>query len=91
MEISTGAVIGIGIGTVFVCLVCLVIICYITGAIVKLLGKNEDAEKKASAVQTTQPAAIANKGEFVSAIAAAIAEDLGADVTGIRIKSIKKI
>ncbi len=91
MGISNTVAVGLGMGTVFVCLICLVIICYITGAIVKLLGKNEDAEKKASAVQTAPPAAIANKGEFVSAIAVAIAEDLGTDVTGIRIKSIKKI
>ena len=35
-------------------------------------------------------AQIANKGEFVAAIAAAIAEETGEDVSGIRILSIKQ-
>ena len=30
-------------------------------------------------------------GEFAAAVACAIAEDLGTDVTGIRIKSIKRV
>ena len=88
-SISTATVIGIGIGTVFTCLVCLVIICYLMSAITKLFfkGKKEEVKQAAQKTQT----AIANKGEFAAAIAAAIAEDLGTDVTGIRIKSIKKI
>ena len=90
MGISNTVVVGLGMGTVFICLVCLVIICYITGAIVKLLGKNENA-KNTQPVNKAQPAAIANKGQFAAAIACAIAEDLGTDVTGIRIKSIKKL
>lgn len=87
MEISTGAVIGIGIGTVFICLLCLVIICYLMSAVVKLFKK----EEKEVVTQNNTPAPIPNKGEMVAAIAAAIAEDLGTDVKGIRIKSIKRI
>ena len=87
MEISTGAVIGIGIGTVFICLLCLVIICYLMSAVVKLFKK----EEKEVVTQNNTPASIPNKGEMVAAIAAAIAEDLGTDVKGIRIKSIKRI
>jgi len=34
---------------------------------------------------------IPNRGEFVAAISAAIAEDMGKDVSSIRILSIKKI
>jgi len=91
MEISNGLAVGIGIGTVFAGLICLILICYIMSAVVKLFAKSENAPTpspmQASPVQT----AIANKGEFAAAIAAAIAEDLGTDVTGIRIKSIKKL
>ncbi len=89
MEISTGAVIGIGIGTVFTCLVCLVIICYLMSVVAKLFvkDKKEDIKQTAQKVQT----GIVNKGEFAAAIAVAIAEDLGCEVSGIRIKSIKKI
>lgn len=87
MEISTTSVIGLGIGTVFACLVCLVIICYIMSAVVKLLKK----DKKVTDTPKSESATVENKGEFAAAIACAIAEDLGTDVTGIRIKSIKKI
>lgn len=87
MEISTATVIGIGIGTVFTCLVFLVIICYLMSAVVRLFKK----EEKKAVAPVSAPAPIPNKGEMVAAIAAAIAEDLGTDVKGIRIKSIKKI
>ena len=88
-NISTGVVIGIGIGTVFTCLVCLVIICYLMSAIAKLFVKDKKENIK-QAPQKPQTE-ITNKGEFAAAIAAAIAEDLGCNVSGIRIKSIKKI
>ena len=39
---------------------------------------------------TPAPAVIENRGEFVAAVSAALAEELGTDVTGIRILSIKK-
>ena len=87
MEISTGMTIGLGLGTVFICLVLLVIICYLMSAIVKLFKK----EEKEAVTQSKAPATIPNKGELVAAIAVAIAEDLGTEVSGIRIKSIKKI
>ena len=32
-----------------------------------------------------------NKGEFIAAVSAALAEELGTDVTGIRILSVKKL
>ena len=91
-EISNAMAIGLGLGTVFVGLIALVLICYIMSTIVKAFAKKEEKPAtaptpKAAPVQTTIP----NKGEFAAAVAAAIAEDLGTDVTGIRIKSIKKL
>lgn len=91
MELSNAVVIGLGMGTVFVGLICLVLICYLLSAIVKLFTKTEKTEKTANHVVAPAPTAIANKGEFAAAVACAIAEDLGTDVTGIRIKSIKKL
>lgn len=91
MEISSAAVIGLGVGTVFIGLICLVLICYIMSAVVKLLARDEKVEKIAPSNVAAAPVAVANKGEFAAAIAAAIAEDLGTDVTGIRIKSVKKL
>ena len=92
MEISNGLAIGIGLGTVFAGLIGLILICYIMSSLVKALAKKETPAPAQAPKQSTPVAAtIPNKGEFAAAIACAIAEDLGTDVTGIRIKSIKKI
>ena len=93
MELSSAVVIGIGIGTVFVGLICLVLICYIMSTVVRAFAKNEGVAPAPKATQSAAPvtSTIANKGEFAAAIAAAIAEDLGTDVTGIRIKSVKRL
>lgn len=91
MEISNTVVVGLGLGTVFIGLICLVLICYITGAVAKLLAKEDKPVEKELIPKLKEDSKIANKGEFVAAIAAAIAEDLGTDVKGIRIKSIKRI
>lgn len=96
MEISNAMAIGLGLGTVFVGLICLILICYIMSIIVKLFTKSEKtaaapASQPAPAAPQTAAANITNKGEFAAAVATAIAEDLGTDVTGIRIKSVKKL
>ena len=88
MEISNAMVIGLGLGTVFAGLVGLILICYIMSSVVKLFAPKE---KKETLPTSSKETPIANKGELAAAIACAIAEDLGKDVTGIRIKSIKKI
>ncbi len=87
MEISNAMAIGLGLGTVFAGLIGLILICYIMSSVVKLFAKSE---KSAPSAPQVAPVA-ANKGEFAAAVAAAIAEDLGTDVTGIRIKSIKRL
>lgn len=89
MEISNALAVGIGIGTVFAGLVGLILICYIMSTVIRLFTNKEKAAP--TAVATPVAAPIANKGEFAAAVACAIAEDLGTDVTGIRIKSIKRV
>lgn len=91
MDISNAVVVGIGLGTVFFGLICLILICYIMSSVVKMFTKKENKEEAVKPAVTPSPVTVANKGEFVSAIAAAIAEDIGTDVTGIRIKSIKRV
>ena len=81
-----------GIGTVFIGLICIVILCKIIGLLCRgAAKKNAEVAKPPVAVQNDAPAVIPNRGELVAAISAAIAEELGTDVTGIRILSIKKI
>ncbi len=86
-------VIIMGLCTVFIGLICIIAICYLMSAVVRKL----DARKPAPAVEAPAPAAsaapapIENRGELVAAISAAIAEELGKDVSGIRILSIKRL
>lgn len=95
MEISIGFVCALGIGTVFLGLVCIVLLCKIIGLICDTdVSAQKPKEVKAAppqAVAKTASVPAANKGEIVAAISAAIAEQLGTDVTGIKILSIKKI
>lgn len=89
-ELSNAFVVFLGIGVVFVGLVCLILICYAMGAICKkLITDKKTAVAPVAAVKPVET--IPNRKEFVAAVAAAIAEDMGTDVSRIRIHSIKKL
>ena len=79
------SVAGIGIGVVFIGLICLVGICKLVGFVV---SKLPEGGKKTKA---SPPAEIPNRQELIAAVAAAIAEELGEDVRAIRITSIRRI
>ena len=92
----------LGMGIVFVGLICIVILCVMMGKVVRLLEKRveEPAEAVAPigavapvapAVPATPVAEISNRGELVAAIACCLAEELGTDVSAIRILSLKKV
>lgn len=96
---------GLGIGTVFVSLICIIFICNIIGAIFKWLGNHAQEARKYEPIRTDThsdvipqmpqedvyvPAHIKNRSEVVAAISAAIAEDVGCDVSKIRILSIRE-
>lgn len=88
-------VILMGIGMVFVGLICLIVICYLLGAVLKRFKGKEEA-KPAVAVAKAPAASnvsapIENKQELIAAISCVIAEELGTSVSAIRIKSIKKV
>ncbi len=79
----------IGIGTVFVGLISIILICKIMGAVCLALIKDEP--KNNSAAIPSDSGNIPNKQEFIAAVSAAIAEDMGKDINGIRILSVKKL
>ncbi len=83
----------LGLGTVFVGLICIVLICKLTGVIVSGTQKSEETPAAAPAPVAAAPVAaeIPNKQELVAAVSAAIAEDMGTDVSAIRILSIKRL
>lgn len=90
-DVPAWQVVVLGMGTVFVVLIAIIAICQIMGAIMKSVQKKKPADAPKAAPTASANAEIANRGEFVAAVSAAIAEDLGTDISAIRIHSIKKL
>ena len=90
MDYSSAFVCLMGMGTVFFGLICLIGLTSLMGRIV---GHSQQASPAAPAVPVAAVPAAAepNRQELVAAISAAIAEELGTDITGIRILSLKKL
>lgn len=91
-EVSNLFVVLMGIGTVFFGLICIILLSTAMSAICRSMGD------KAPAVQAAPPAApavrndaIPNRQAMIAAISAVIAEEEGADVSGIRILSVKQL
>ena len=80
-------VLGLGLGTVFVGLICIIILCKLMSAICSKIGKNPTQP----AVVVPSAASIPNRQEFIAAVSAVIAEEMGTDVSKIRILSVQKI
>ncbi len=78
----------LGIGAVFAGLICIVILCKIIGLFCKT---KKPATNTAPAVTASKPQVIENRQEIIAAVSAAIAEELGTDVSAIRILSFKKL
>ena len=73
-------------------LISLIVLCKVIG----LFAGNKKPAKESAPVQAqptanTTAAPIENRGEIIAAVSAAIAEELGEDVSSIRILSFKKI
>ena len=90
MEVSMGQVVALGMGTVFVGLVCIVIL-------ISIMNIFFSRTKPAAQPATTNAAPKISSGderldsETVAAVSAALAETMGKDVSAIRITSIKKV
>ncbi len=92
-NVSNTFVVVLGIGTVFIGLIILILLCKIIGL---LCSSKNDMKKEQPAVTTvntvptaTQP--IENRQEIIAAVSAVIAEELGTDISALRILSFKKI
>ena len=83
-------VIVMGIGIVFIGLASLIAVCKITSFFCGLGNKKEavEAPKAAPAPANTE---IPDRKQFIAAVSAVIAEELGTDVSAIRIRSVKRI
>lgn len=90
MDYSNLFVVLMGVGTVFVGLICIILLVSLMGWICRRLEKPAPRTEQAPAATSPAPDA-ARSGEVLAAVSAAIAEELGADVSAIRIKSIRRI
>ncbi len=89
MDYSNLFVCLMGMGTVFFGLICLILL---TSAMGRILSRNQASAAPTDAAAASVPTGDAPlQPEVVAAISAAIAENLGTDITGIRITSIKKL
>ena len=99
MDYSNLFVCLLGICTVFIGLICIIILVSIMSGIVRKTDKKAQDREAASASssQTAAPAQIPASGagevtpELVAAVSAAIAEETGTDINAIRILSFKRV
>lgn len=84
------SVVGLGIGTVFVGLIAIIIVCKIVSFCCKG-SKDNPVEQKEVQAPVALPQQIENRQEIIAAVSVAIAEELGTDVSALRILSFKKI
>lgn len=90
-EIPNWFVICLGMGTVFVGLISIIILCKILGALCGS-GKADKSEKTESApAASAASAVIENRQEILAAVTAVAAEEMGTDVSAIRVLSFKKL
>ena len=80
-----------GMGTVFIGLIFLILLCTVMGIIFKAFGNKAPEAPKAVTAAPVANAPIQNKQEIIAATCAVIAEELGTDVSNIRVVSFKKV
>lgn len=79
-----------GIGTVFVGLISIIILCVIMSAVIRAFTKKQP-ENNTPVTETQSNTEIKDKQKIIAAVSCALAEELGTDVSAIRILSFKKL
>ena len=80
-------VVVMGVGTVFVGLICIIVICSVMG----LIFRNRETKQVVPVSQKPETNGTENRQEILAAVCAAAAEDMGTDVSALRVVSFKKI
>lgn len=86
-DIPAWFVVCMGMGTVFVGLIFIIIICKIIGLFFR--GNKEEAKPVAEVKKSDLSEA--ERGKVIAAVCAAAAEDMGTDISALRVISFKKI
>lgn len=95
---SNGFVVLMGLATVFIGLICIILLIMIVSALCRISSsvapQSQAKDTAPVSVSPVAPAAPAagqiERGELIAVVSAAIAEELGTDVSAIRIVSIQK-
>ncbi len=90
-EPSIPFVILMGVGVVFIGLICIILLSMAMSAICRSMGDKTPAPAPAAAAPAASAGNILNRQAMVAAIAVAVAEEMGTDPAGIRILSIKQL
>ena len=90
-EVNPAQVVIMGLVTVFIALICLIIIIVLLGKIMTAVTGNKASQTTPAQAPAPAPAAQPGNQQLVAAIAAAIAEDMGEDVDHIKILSIRRV
>ena len=80
-----------GMGTVFVGLICIIIVCTVVSSIIRLTEKKSADNSASLPALATQSEEIPDRQRLIAAVSAALAEELGTDVSALRILSFKKL
>ena len=89
-EISNTFVVVLGISVVFIGLIAIIILCKIMSILCGMSDKKESSVATAPPIVVPDAQPIANRQEIIAAVSAAVAEELGTDISAIRILSFKK-
>ena len=93
MEYSNLFVCLMGIGTVFVGLICIIILVTVMSKIVLGLEKKGSREAAEETLTKAAPAPenVGVTPELIAAVSVAVAEEMGTEVSAIRIVSLKRV
>ena len=80
-----------GMGTVFIGLICIVIICSIMSLVMRAFSKEKPVAPTKAAPAAASNLPIQDKQAIIAGTCAVIAEELGTDVRNIRVLSFKRI
>ena len=94
--VNNGFVVAMGIGTVFVGLICIILLIKLMSMVTALFTANAPAQPAPAAAPAPVAAApvstaIENRAEIIAAVCAAAAEEMGTDISALRVVSFKKI
>lgn len=85
-------VIGLGLVTVFTGLIIIIFLCKLMSLISGTSGKVEETTRPVASVPVAPaPTVIPDKPAVIAAVSAVVAEELGTDISNIRIHSIKRV